>query len=276
MAKSKKRSRQRSDPSTKHKAERPTAEDTKRSQCERNDATKRQNGKVCQNVDRGSDEVVPDSQESGGSSSPNGNDGKEGCSIFDEKLKKLFSLCEHLTDDKWKFPEKTKCPIRDEYRMLYCVSSLCEKVRILLATQITSALRLRDIRSQSLEQLKALCRRLEDSIARDSSAEKYFSFDDVAQRNALEVMGIRYEELCDDIFAMDEGFDSLLENNDVFMEGVEGVPSISMSSELANYAELCMQSMLTEVGLRYVDKAHKFVKSTAAKTDAYRKLRKLL
>uniref|UniRef100_A0A0N4YPF8 RNA-dependent RNA polymerase n=1 Tax=Nippostrongylus brasiliensis TaxID=27835 RepID=A0A0N4YPF8_NIPBR len=183
---------------------------------------------------------------------------KEGCSIFDEKLKKLFSLCEHLTDDKWKFPEKTKCPIRDEYRMLYCVSSLCEKVRILLATQITSALRLRDIRSQSLEQLKALCRRLEDSIARDSSAEKYFSFDDVAQRNALEVMGIRYEELCDDIFAMDEGFDSLLENNDVFMEGVEGVPSISMSSELANYAELCMQSMLTEVGLRYVDKAHKW------------------
>lgn len=193
---------------------------------------------------------------------------------LESKAAILFSLYERYSGEKCKLPEKTNCPLRDEYRRLFCIGTVVAKLKLLIASKVEAKKQLREIRTESLSQLKTLCIRLEDAIASESGVEKYLSFDDVAQRDALEAMAIRYEELSDDTFSADEDFMSLFDGYEDKKTRIDDDFNSSKSSSGpgANYTELCMQSMLTEVGLDYVNKVHKATKLKKAEAAEYRKL----
>ncbi|VDM81493.1 unnamed protein product [Strongylus vulgaris] len=175
---------------------------------------------VTQNIEDNNDDVVCDSQEVVGSN-PAEEEGDGGLIMEPEEILHLY---ERLTGDIRKPPEKSKDPLRD-------------------------ARLLRRQRLESLNQLKTLSLRLEDLNRTNSPMEKYLSFDDTAQRDALEIMNIRYEELCDDIFAADDEFLLMFEKEEVGVNKEDQVlikpgPSICMETA-ANYVGVCMQSKLT-------------------------------
>ncbi|KAK6014204.1 hypothetical protein OSTOST_20442, partial [Ostertagia ostertagi] len=217
-----------------------------------------------------SEEVVRDSQEM----PPPPNSETKGIDDLDSKMESFFSFYKQYSGERCRLPDKTKCPLRDEYRKLFCAASMCEKLGILLTSRLDSGKRLRNMRLESLSEVKALCLRLEDLVASEMITEKYLSFDDVAQRDALEIMGIRYEELSDDIFASDDALMSLFDAGNDKIRDAEGELDVSKSSSGfgdagANYAEICMQSMLTEVGLCYVNKVDKLVKRMTSEAAEY-------
>ncbi|RCN33195.1 hypothetical protein ANCCAN_20989 [Ancylostoma caninum] len=199
----------------------------------------------------------------------------------DDKLimdaEKILLLYEHLSGEKCKLPEKSESPLRNEYRELYCIGTLCEKLSDIMSSKLASARQLRIQRMESLSQLKALSLRLEDLILANSAVEKYLSFDDTAQRDALEIMNIRYEELADDIFAADEEFLSMFDDDDVDEKNNEKVPTqpgyaSDYNDSGGSYAGVCMQSKLTEVGLNYVDAVHGMIKRSTTEMAKCRAL----
>ncbi|VDO21983.1 unnamed protein product [Haemonchus placei] len=195
-----------------------------------------------------SEDVVKASQELNGSSSFKENEKDD----FNSKLEMIFSLYKKHCGERCRLPETSKCPMRDEKR-------------------------LRDQRLESLVQIRALCHRFEGMVAAEQIAGKYLSFDDVAQRDALDIMCIRYEELSDDIFAPNDAFMSLFDADyDQRCYPVEErkLPKLSSNCDDtgADYAELCIQSMLTEVGLCYVNKIDTLVKSMATQAAEYHNL----
>ncbi|XGW22810.1 hypothetical protein V3C99_005212 [Haemonchus contortus] len=219
------------------------------------------------------DDVVRASQELNRSSSFKENEEDD----FDSKLEMIFSLYKKHTGEKCRLPETSKCPMRDEFRKLFCVGSLCEKLSKLLTSRLESKRRLRDQRLESLSQIRALCHRFEGLVATEQIAGKHLSFDDVAQRDALDIMSIRYEELSDDIFAPNDAFMSLFDaDNEQRCYSVEEGKLSKLSSNCnsagADYAELCIQNMLTEVGLCYVNKIDTLVKSMAVQATEYHNL----
>ncbi|KAL6729229.1 hypothetical protein Aduo_000304 [Ancylostoma duodenale] len=216
-------------------------------------------------VENNDDEIVRDSQEMIDSNcTEEGDDGKL---VMDAE--KILLLYEHLSGEKCKLPEKSDSPLRNEYRELYCIGTLCEKLSDIMSSKLASARQLRIQRMESLSQLKALSLRLEDLILANSAVEKYLSFDDTAQRDALEIMNIRYEELADDIFAADEEFLSMFDGDDVDEKSKEKALTqpgyaLDYNDSGGNYAGVCMQSKLTEVGLSYVDTVHGMIKRSTA------------
>ncbi|KAK6727723.1 hypothetical protein RB195_005418 [Necator americanus] len=211
------------------------------------------------------DEIVYNSQEMVTS----GRDKEEKNEELVMKAKDIFLLYESLSGERYKHPEKTEDALRNEYRELFCIATMCEKLSELMSSRLEAARQLRDQRIESMSQLKALSLRLEDFIMANLPTEKYLSFDDTAQRDALEIMNIRYEELSDDIFTADDEFSSIFGNDDDGTKEKEQTLSLPENSSLnydsvANYADLCLQSKLTEVGLIYVNAIYLMIKHSNA------------
>ncbi|EYC11652.1 hypothetical protein Y032_0050g2025 [Ancylostoma ceylanicum] len=229
------------------------------------ESPKREEPTPTQEAENNEDEVVRDSQEMIESSNLEEDDDAK--LIMDAE--NILLLYEHLSGEKCKLPEKSESALRNEYRELYCIGTMCEKLSDIMSSKLDSARQLRQQRMESLSQLKALSLRLEDLIVANTAVEKYLSFDDTAQRDALEIMNIRYEELADDIFAADEEFLSMFDGEDVDEKNEDkvlvqpGYP-LDYSDSGANYAGLCMHSKLMEVGLNYVDAVHGMIKRSNA------------
>ncbi|CAJ0593547.1 unnamed protein product [Cylicocyclus nassatus] len=88
-------------------------------------------------------------------------------------------------------------------------------------------------------------------------------------------MNIRYEELCDDIFGADDEFLSMFEKEASNAEDKERSftqPGALHAGIQSNYAVVCMESKLTEVGLRYVDKMYEQIKQKNAEVEKCRSL----
>ncbi|ETN70049.1 hypothetical protein NECAME_00997 [Necator americanus] len=237
-----------------------------------------QNGNLRQNVRRhneeqpagapkvkdNDDEIVYNSQEMVTS----GRDKEEKNEELVMKAKDIFLLYESLSGERYKHPEKTEDALRNEYRELFCIATMCEKLSELMSSRLEAARQLRDQRIESMSQLKALSLRLEDLIMANLPTEN-LSFDDTAQRDALEIMNIRYEELSDDIFTADDEISSIFGNDDDGTKEKEQTLSLPENSSLnydsvANYAGLCLQSKLTEVGLSYVNAIYLMIKHSNA------------
>ncbi|VDM56318.1 unnamed protein product [Angiostrongylus costaricensis] len=213
-------------------------------------------------------EVVVDSQESVGSSQYAENsddsiiiledDEWKDCNYnkrmdFKLKAKEICSLYAQFSGKDWEYPLQSECPFRDEQNLL-------------------------DQRMKSFNQMKALCLRLEACIKENLPAEKYLSFDDTTQRDALEIMGIRYEELSDDIFGvrvdhpLEFARESFSKNpgDETFQCDDDYISFFDDDEIRSDYAEMCMQSKLTEVGLRYVNKVYKVIRQINATVTEYR------
>ncbi|CAJ0593546.1 unnamed protein product [Cylicocyclus nassatus] len=112
------------------------------------------------------DEVVHDSQEAVDSPAE----------PSDEKLLKepaeILALYKRLTGIERKPPEKVGDPLRNEYRQLFCVGTICENLSNIMTARLASAGQLRKQRLDSLTQLKALTSRLEDMNYANSAIEK--------------------------------------------------------------------------------------------------------
>uniref|UniRef100_A0A158P8M8 Enhancer of polycomb-like protein n=1 Tax=Angiostrongylus cantonensis TaxID=6313 RepID=A0A158P8M8_ANGCA len=212
-------------------------------------------------------EVVVDSQESVGSTQYAENSDDDSIIILEDdewedsnydkrmdfkfKAKEICLLYAKFGGKEWEYPLQSECPFRDAQNLLAQ-------------------------RMESFNQMKALCLRLEAYINEDLAAETYLSFDDTTQRDALEIMNIRYEELADDIFGCDGDCVSLFDDDEMSICSDHRTRNQSTSSSEyldsgANYAEICMQSKLTEVGLRYVNKVYKVLRHTNATVTEYRK-----
>ncbi|KAK5983038.1 hypothetical protein GCK32_016807, partial [Trichostrongylus colubriformis] len=118
------------------------------------------------------DEVVKASQELCTPSNSEFAYDKKERSDLDSKMELILSLYEQHSGERCRLPEKTKCPLRDEYRKLFCVGTVCEKLGNLLSSRLDTSRRLRNQRLDSLSQVKALCLRLEDLVASESTTEK--------------------------------------------------------------------------------------------------------